>query len=45
LGAEGLGADVDLRIGNGYTEGHTELALNLLRESPVLMRYFTENHS
>lgn len=45
LGAEGVGADVDLRIGNGYTEGHAELALDLLRESPELMRYFTEQYS
>jgi L-erythro-3,5-diaminohexanoate dehydrogenase len=45
LGAEGVGADVDLRIGNGYTEGHAELSLNLLRESPLLMRYFSENYS
>lgn len=43
LGAEGLGADVDLRIGNGYTEGHAELALSLLRESPELMQYFKKN--
>lgn len=45
LGAEGVGADVDLRIGNGYTEGHAEMALNLLRESPELLRYFTERYS
>ncbi|HUP57736.1 MAG TPA: L-erythro-3,5-diaminohexanoate dehydrogenase [Bdellovibrionota bacterium] len=41
LGAEGVGADVDLRIGNGYTEGHAELALQLLRESPELKELFT----
>jgi L-erythro-3,5-diaminohexanoate dehydrogenase len=45
LGAEGVGADVDLRIGNGYTEGHAELALELLRESPELNRLFTENYA
>jgi L-erythro-3,5-diaminohexanoate dehydrogenase len=45
LGAEGIGADVDLRIGNGYTEGHAELSLNLLRESPELMRFFSKNYS
>jgi L-erythro-3,5-diaminohexanoate dehydrogenase len=45
LGAEGVGADVDLRIGNGYTEGHAELSLNLLRESPELMSLFTQNYS
>lgn len=45
LGAEGVGADVDLRIGNGYTEGHADLALDLLRESPDLRRLFTESYS
>ncbi|MGZ3696963.1 MAG: L-erythro-3,5-diaminohexanoate dehydrogenase [Bdellovibrionota bacterium] len=45
LGAEGVGADLDLRIGNGYTEGHAELALELLRESPELRRIFLENYT
>ena len=45
LGAEGVGADVDLRIGNGYTEGHADMALELLRESPELRRIFTETYS
>ncbi len=45
LGAEGVGADVDLRIGNGYTEGHADLALSLLRESPELMRLFQESYA
>jgi L-erythro-3,5-diaminohexanoate dehydrogenase len=45
LGAEGVGADIDLRIGNGYTEGHAELALGLLRESPELKRIFIENYT
>lgn len=45
LGAEGVGADVDLRIGNGYTEGHADLALALLRESPELRKLFTETYS
>jgi len=40
LGAEGVGADVDLRIGNGYTAGHADLALQLLRESPELRKIF-----
>src|SRR6185503_2248757 len=42
LGAEGVGADIDLRIGNGYTRGHAELALSLLRESPELRDLFTK---
>jgi L-erythro-3,5-diaminohexanoate dehydrogenase len=45
LGAEGVGADVDLRIGNGYTEGHAELALGILRESSELRSLFTETYS
>jgi L-erythro-3,5-diaminohexanoate dehydrogenase len=40
LGAEGVGADVDLRIGNGYTAGHAELAMNLIRESEELREIF-----
>ncbi len=40
LGAEGLGADVDLRIGNGYCEGHADLALEILRESPEIRDLF-----
>lgn len=36
LGAEGVGADVQLMIGNGYAEGHAALTLDLLRESAEL---------
>lgn len=36
LGAEGVGADVTLMIGNGYTAGHAALTLNILRESEEL---------
>lgn len=32
LGAEGLAADVTMLIGNGYTPGHADLALDLLRQ-------------
>jgi L-erythro-3,5-diaminohexanoate dehydrogenase len=42
LGAEGVGADVDLRIGNGYTIGHAEIALDIIRESQILRKLFTE---
>jgi len=31
LGAEGLAADVNLVIGNGYTPGHADLAIGLFR--------------
>jgi L-erythro-3,5-diaminohexanoate dehydrogenase len=32
LGAEGIGRDVDLFIGNGYAEGHADHTLALVRE-------------
>ena len=34
LGAEGLAADVEMLIGNGYAPGHAEYALRLVREVP-----------
>ena len=40
LGAEGVGADLDLRIGNGYTEGHAELSLDILRENKAIRDLF-----
>jgi L-erythro-3,5-diaminohexanoate dehydrogenase len=36
LGAEGLGCDVDLMIGNGYAHGSVDHTLNLVRTSPAL---------
>ena len=33
LGAEGVGKDINMIIGNGYAEGHAEFTLNILRES------------
>ena len=41
LGAEGVGKDVKLTIGNGYARGHAQLALDLLRATPALQRIFT----
>ena len=40
LGAEGVGKDVRLTIGNGYARGHARLALDLVRGSPSLKRLF-----
>lgn len=40
LGAEGVGKDVNMLIGNGYTQGHAEIALNLLRESKILREMY-----
>lgn len=36
LGAEGIGRDVDLYIGNGYAHGHAEHTLSLVRSHPAL---------
>jgi L-erythro-3,5-diaminohexanoate dehydrogenase len=40
LGAEGAGRDVTMMIGNGYTKGHAEIALQTLRDHPALRDYF-----
>ena len=44
LGAEGVGKDVNLMIGNGYTKGHAVVALEELRESEVLRKIFKEKY-
>ena len=44
LGAEGVGKDVSMMIGNGYAPGHAELALEILRNSPRLRRLFEERY-
>jgi L-erythro-3,5-diaminohexanoate dehydrogenase len=40
LGAEGVGKDATLLIGNGYVPGHADLALGLLRKNPRLRAHF-----
>lgn len=40
LGAEGVGKDVKLTIGNGYARGHARLALELVRTTPALRALF-----
>jgi L-erythro-3,5-diaminohexanoate dehydrogenase len=42
LGAEGVGRDVEMIVGNGYATGHAQHALDLLRESPRLRQLFEE---
>ncbi|MFZ9595365.1 MAG: L-erythro-3,5-diaminohexanoate dehydrogenase, partial [Bdellovibrionia bacterium] len=44
LGAEGVGADVQLQIGNGYCLGHAEVALNCIRESAELKELFYQTY-
>ncbi len=42
LGAEGVGSDVTMIMGNGYTKGHAEITLQILRDSKELRDLFTE---
>lgn len=44
LGAEGVGKDVTMIIGNGYTKNHANITLDLLRESDTLRRIFEEKY-
>jgi len=42
LGAEGVGKDINMIIGNGYTKDHAEITLSELRESETLRKIFDE---
>ena len=44
LGAEGIGKDVTMIIGNGYTKDHAEITLNVLRENEKLRKLFDEKY-
>ena len=45
LGAEGVGKDVTMIIGNGYTKGHAEITLQELRENEGLRKLFQEMYA
>ncbi|MBM7560168.1 L-erythro-3,5-diaminohexanoate dehydrogenase [Marinitoga litoralis] len=40
LGAEGVGKDINMIIGNGYTKGHADLTLQILRDSKEIRELF-----
>ncbi|HHT20392.1 MAG TPA: L-erythro-3,5-diaminohexanoate dehydrogenase [Tissierellia bacterium] len=44
LGAEGVGKDVTMIIGNGYTKDHAEITLEVLRESDILRELFENSY-
>jgi len=44
LGAEGIGADIDMILGNGYAHDHATISLDLLRRNPVLMQLFQDRY-
>jgi len=45
LGAEGIGKDVTMLVGNGYTAGHAKIALEILRESPRLREIYERTYA
>lgn len=42
LGAEGVGKDINMIVGNGYCKDHANIALDVMRESESLKKVFTE---
>jgi L-erythro-3,5-diaminohexanoate dehydrogenase len=44
LGAEGVGKDVDLMIGNGYAHGHAEHSIAMMREFPAIRVLFEKRY-
>jgi L-erythro-3,5-diaminohexanoate dehydrogenase len=45
LGAEGVGKDVNMIVGNGYCKGHAEITLQVLRECEPLRKLFQEMYA
>ncbi|MEI8348266.1 MAG: L-erythro-3,5-diaminohexanoate dehydrogenase [Pseudomonadota bacterium] len=44
LGAEGIGSDALLIIGNGYAPNHDEIAIEVLKKHPQLRKVFEEQY-
>ena len=44
LGAEGVGKDITMIVGNGYTKDHADITLWELRESAALRKIFEETY-
>ena len=45
LGAEGVGKDVNMIVGNGYCKGHAAISLQVLRECEALKNLFAEMYA
>jgi L-erythro-3,5-diaminohexanoate dehydrogenase len=45
LGAEALGKEVTMIIGNGYAQGHAETAIQTLRDHPEIHAYFNRKYA
>jgi len=44
LGAEGIGSDVTMLIGNGYSKNHDQITLNIVRESDKIRKVFENKY-
>ena len=44
LGAEGVGKDIDLFIGNGYAHGHADHSLAMMRDMPAVRALFQNRY-
>ena len=44
LGAEGIGADIDMILGNGYAKDHALISIDLLRRNAILREIFEERY-
>ncbi|MCK4956892.1 MAG: zinc-binding alcohol dehydrogenase family protein [Candidatus Cloacimonetes bacterium] len=45
LGAEGIGADIDMILGNGYAHNHAMISIDLLKRNKELMKIFKERYT
>ncbi len=45
LGAEGIGADVDMILGNGYAHNHAMISIDLLQRNEYLMGLFKTRYT
>lgn len=45
LGAEGIGKDTVMIVGNGYTKDHAQIALQVLRENASLRKYYEATYA
>lgn len=45
LGAEGIGYDVNMIIGNGYCKDHADISLQIVRKYPILQKIFNEKYA
>ena len=42
LGAEGIGKDINMIIGNGYAKDHAKITIEILRESEKIRTVFEQ---